>query len=344
MAVPAKVSYILGFLAKSESTYGTFSSPATTDGVQLQYQDRNLGAPLTYNASFDGDMGPSHGSLGTVQRVAPSGFSATAQWPMRLKGAGAAYSASVVPNAHVFLKSCGLDGTGSFSAGTEKWTYTPTAAGTTYGSHSVEAYAVGEKHQLCGGISQLTLDFNGPQPPIATFDSRYILQADPVDASVPAITYALTSVTPPLATGISFTMGSLSANAIVYGGQFRLTREIDNPRVALTSSGGHLGFVPGGYVAEIDVTLEKMAKTSTPFTAASAFDEFQLWKNATLLSAFSIQFGSTQYNKYKIDFGTRAQVTKFTPAAESPIGKTMLTVRTSVSTPVATDGLTITFD
>lgn len=345
MPAPSKLSYVLGFLAKSESTYGTFSTPATgTDGVQLQYQDRNLGAPLEYDAAFDGDMGPSHGSLGTVQRVAPSGFFARAQWPMRLKGAGVAYSASVFPNAHIFLKSSGLDATGSFTGGSEKWDYTPTPPGTTYASHSVEAYAVGEKHQLAGGICSFTLDFNNPQPPIATFDSRYIVQADPADASLPAITYGLTSVQPPLATGVALVMGSLTTNAIVYGGKFSFTREIENPRVALTASGGHLGFVPGGYVAELEIMLEKMAKTTTPFTAASNFDEYQLWKNATLLSACSVTFGATQYNKYKINFGARAQVTKFVAANESPIGKTTLTIRTSVSSPTASDGLTITFD
>lgn len=344
MGLPAKLSYVLGFLAKKESAYGTFASPAATDGVQLQYQDRNLGAPLEVDADFDGDMGPSHGSNGTVQRVAPSGISAKAQWPMRLKGAGAAYGASVVPNAHIFLLSSGLDGTVTTTPGSEKWAYVPTPAGTTYSSHSVEAYAVGEKWQLAGGLSSFGLEFRNAAPPIATFDSRYLLQADPSDNSIPAITYALTSVTPPLATGISLVMGSLTTNAIVYGGKFSLTREIDNPRVALTAAGAHLGFVPGGYVAELEVMLEKMAKTTTPFTGASAFDEYQLWKNATLLSACSLQFGSVQYNRYKFDFGARAQVTKFVPAAESPVGKTTLTIRTSVSSPAASDGLTITFD
>lgn len=346
MAVPVKLSYVLGFLGKIESAYGTFSSPATTNGIQLTYPDRNLGAPLTYSASYDGDLGPSHGSLGTVLRAKPSGFAASAQWPMRLKGAGAAYSSSVTPNAHIFLLSSGLDGTVDATASSESWTYTPTPAGTTYSSHSVEAYSKGRKHQLKGGICSFELDFSGgPQPPVATFDSRYVLEADPDDASVPSITYALTSVVPPNASSVALVMGSLTTNAIVYGGRFRFQREIDNPRVALTSSGGHLGFVPGGYVAELEVQLEDMAEAASPYTASSGFDEYKLWSQAQALSACSITFGSTQYNQFSIDFGSnRAQVVSFTPAAESPVGKTTLVIRSSVSSPTASDGLTITFD
>jgi hypothetical protein len=344
MAVPAKLSYITEFRQKGESGYGTFSSPALTDGVQLQFPDRNLGAIIQYNAAFDGDMGPSHASLGTVLRVGPSGFFAQAAWPMRVKGAGVAYSASVVPNCHLFLLSSGFDGTVVTTPGSEKWTYLMTPPGTTFGSHSVDAWGVHETHQLKGGISSASIEFQNPGPPLATFDSRYYLNADPADAARPSVTYALTSIVPPLATSVAFVMGSLTTNAVVYGGKISFTREIDNPRVAMTAAGGHLGFVPGGMVVEFEVMLEKMAKTTTPFTAASAFDEYALWKNATLLSACSLQFGSTQYNRWKVDLGARAQVTKFTPAAESPVGKTTLTIRSSVSTPAASDAVTITFD
>jgi hypothetical protein len=344
MPAPAKLSYILEFRQKIESAYGTFSSPALTDGVQLQFADRNLGAPIAYNAAYDGDLGPSHASLGTVLRAAPSGISAQASWPMRVKGAGAAYSASIVPNVHVFLLSSGFDGTLTATGGSEKWTYVMTPPGTAYGSHSIDAWGVGETHQLKGGISSFGLEFQNPGPPLATFDSRYYPHADPVDAARPSVTYALASVVPPLATSVALVMGSLTTNAVLYGGSVKFTREIDNPRVALSAAGAHLGFVPGGMIVEADLMLEKMAKTTTPFTAASAFDEYQLWKNATLLSACSLQFGSVQYNKYKIDFGARAQVIKFTPANESPIGKTTLTIRSSVSSPAASDAVTVTFD
>lgn len=344
MGVAAKTSYTLGSEFKIESAYGTWSTPGTSDGVALQFPDRNLGDAVKYEAAFDGDMGPAQASLGSVQRVAPSGISARAAWPLRLKGAGAAYSLSVVPAGHVLLLSSGLTGTVDTTGAAEKWTYVPTVPGTTFGSHSAEIYQKGRKHQLKGGICSLSIDFANPGPPLATFDTRYFLHADPVDASMASITYALTSITPPLATSVTFVMGSLTTNAVVYSGSFRLTREIDNPRVALTASGGHLGFMPGGYIAELEVMLEDMAETSTPFTGASAFDEYQLWKNATLLSACSIQFGSTQYNRWKIDFGARAQVASFTPAAESPIGKTTLRIVSSVSTPVASDNLTITFN
>jgi len=339
-----KLAYVAGLCAKAESPYGTWSTPVVgSDGIEMQFADRNLGNPIEIVAAYDGDQGPAVGSLGTVVRVAPSGFSAKAAWPMRLKGSGVAYSASVVPHGHVMLLSSGLTGTVTTTPGSEKWAYVPSVPGV-YGSHSALAYARDETYQLKGGVSSWSYDAPNAGPPIHTFDTRYILHADPADASLAAITYPLAAVRAPLATAITFVMGSLTTNAVVYSHKFSLTREIENPRVAQTAAGAHLGFVPGGWVAELEVMLEAMPKVGSPYTSSTAFDEYQLWKNATLLSACSVQIGSTQYNRYKIDFGARAQVASFTWASESPVGKTTLKIRTSVSSPTASDGLEVTFD
>ena len=124
MPALAKNINILGALAKIETTYGTAVALATTsDGLQLSYPDRNAGAPLTLNYAFDGAVGVNPGSLSNLPLVAPGGKSFTGQLPIRFKGAGAAYSASVTPSAaHLLLQIAGFDAAVTTTTTVEKWT------------------------------------------------------------------------------------------------------------------------------------------------------------------------------------------------------------------------------
>src|SRR5438309_9855254 len=112
MAAPAKLLHVLGFLAKEEATYGTAVALTTTaDGIQLQYKDRNVAAPMMLKYAFNGDLGPSVGNLGQVQNVAPSGLSIEGDLPTRARPGGAAYSAVLTPSIHRLLQASGFDAT-----------------------------------------------------------------------------------------------------------------------------------------------------------------------------------------------------------------------------------------
>lgn len=343
MAAPAKLLHVLAFLAKEESSYATPVSLTTTaDGVQLQYQDKNVGAPFTIGYDFDGDLGPSVGNLGTVVRVGPSGRAVTGPLPHRARPGGAAYSATVVPSVHRMLKTAGFDATLTTTSGTEKWVYTPTAPGSVGTSATSELYTRGEKWPVAGLLSDLAIDFSNPAPPIWTFKTSSILTALPTDVAAPAVTYPLQNVAPPLASSIALTLGNLtSANATVMSGGFALNREI-TPRVALSASGAHLGFVPGGRKPDLKVVLEATALTGAAGTAASTFDPYNL-RDLALSLAVVLQFGSVQYFRYKLSMG-QMQVIDAVPGNNGPVATVELTLRAANSTAIAADDISITFD
>lgn len=343
MGAPAKLLHVIGLTAKTESTYGVSSSPTTTaDGVQMQFSEKNIATPFTIGYAFDGDLGPGVGSLGSMVRVAPSGRSVTGDIPTRARPGGAAYSASVVPSIHTLLKIAGFDAAVTTTGGSEKWAYTPTAPGTGYASASANLYAMGELVPVLGMLCDFKIDFANPAPPIWTFMSSSILSALPTDVTAPTVTYPLQTVSPPLATSVALTLGNFtSGNAAVISGSFALKRVLE-PRVLLSASGAHLGFVPGARQPELTLTLEQTALTGSAGTAAATFDPYNLRDLATQL-AVTLQFGSTQYNKYKLTMG-QMQVIDAKPANNGPVGCTTMVLRAPVTTAVANDDLTITFD
>lgn len=343
MPAPAKLLHVLGLLAKEESTYGTAVSLTTTaDGVQLQYKDRNVAAPMMLDYAFDGALGPSVGNLGQVQRVAPSGLSVSGDLPTRARPGGAAYSASVVPSIHRLLKACGYDATVTTTASAEKWVYTPTAPGASYTSLCSSLYTRGELWTAAGLLGSLKMDFSDPAPPIFSFGLKGIVAALPSDASAPTITYPLQTILPPLASSISLTLGNfLPANAVVMSGSFDLQREL-TPRVAVSASGAHLGFVPGDRKPLLKVVMEATALTGAPYTAAAAYDPYNLRDKGTSIAA-TLQFGSTQYNRYKLSFA-QCQVVDVVPQNNGPIATVELTLAAYNSTAVASDDHSWTFD
>lgn len=340
MPVPAKLVTLLGLLGKEEATYGTaIALTSTSDGLLMQFTDRNIGAPASIEYAFDGDLGPSVASGATTKRAAPAGRSFRAQLPFRAKGAGSAYAAATVPNVHKILKASGFDAAVTTTTGSEKWTYTPTPEGTTYTSLTLNAYARGELWAASGVVGNLSINFDNQAPPVWTFDARGIASV-PTDSSVPTITYPSFSTIPPLASSATVVIGSFTTNAVVLGGSFTYNRGIDNPRVPI--SGNHLGFVPSGRGPRLTFTVEATAFVGSPYHTSAGLDPTLLREAATSI-AVSVQFGSTQYNRYKIELPT-AQLVNVTPANNGPVATYTLEFAGHGSTPVLNDDCTITFD
>ncbi len=342
MAAPAKVLHVLGLLAKTEATYGTAVALTTTaDGVQLQYKDRIVGAPLTIDYAFDGDLGPSVSALGQVANVAPSGRSVKGDLPFRSRPGGAAYSASVIPSLHNILKASGFDAAVVTGAGTESWTYTPSLAGTTYASLTMGCYTRGELWSVIGALGNIKFDAPDPAPPIWTFGMMGILSGLPTDAALPSITYPLQTVNPPLASSIALTLGSLSTNAVVLSHSFDMQRTMD-PRVAQSGSGAHLGFVPKDRAPILKVTLEATALVGSPFTSSTAFDPYNLRESAQSV-AVTLQHGTAQYFRQKLQF-PQAQVIAMTPGNNGSVATVELTLAAFNSTASSNDDMKIVFD
>jgi hypothetical protein len=93
---------------------------------------------------------------------------------------------------------------------------------------------------------------------------------------------------------------------------------------------------------EAKVVLESTALVSTPFQSAAGFDPYQIDQDASSF-AFSIQFGATQYNRWKLSF-PQAQVVAIAPQVVDGVACMELTIRGYCSTPVAADDISVLFD
>lgn len=340
-AAPAKLLHILGLLWKEEATYGTaIALTAGTDGAQLYYKDRNVGAPLQYAYLYDGNIGPSIGALGNLKRIGPSGLSLKGPLPFLMRTSGAAYSAAVVPSLHRPLKASGFDATVDITGGAEKWTYSPTAGGSTFTSLTANLYTRGEKLIAIGVVGSIKLDAPDLAPPVWSFDFNGIGTL-PTDSACPVITYPNAAVAPTPAANFQLTMGSLVTNAVVRKSSFDLARKVKE-RLNQSAAGSHAGFAPDDRDPIMTVTLERTALVGTPFTSASAFDAWNLRDSGQNIAAI-LQYGSAQYLRTKINF-PQAQVIDVKDSNDGPVATVDLTIAAYNSTPTSNDDVTIVCD
>lgn len=290
-----------GLLAKVEAVYGTAETlAAATDGVQLI----SLPEPNMDEYLYDGSRGLAPGSGGKLPMSPPSGLGFSSSFEMHPVGGGAAYSASVVPpGVHTLLCSSGLEATGAFGAGTETWTYAPESGPTGFDSITVEAYVNGQKYPGKGCYSTFGIAIEGPGIPTWTFETQGIGTAAPTDAAVPSITYPVTTRIPPKATAITFVLGTgtpFSTNAKVRGFNFSMNREM-SPRADDNSAGAHAGFTPGRRAPTFEITIEQVnLATVDPWYTATTLNPYKLKEEMDIVG-ITLQVGSVQYNRYKIN-------------------------------------------
>lgn len=328
MPYPAKLMNLTALLAKTEATYGTaVAVTATADGQLLALSDRYNGV-LSLNYQTDGDVGPSVGNLGPIKRVANVGRTISGQIPMRAKGGGTTYAATVTPNIHTMLKISGFDAT--LSSGT--YTYTPSVDGVTYSSATMEFYKRGEKWTGRGALANWSWSTDGNKIPIHLFDVRAIADTAIADAAIVAPTYPTLSTVEPIAAGVVVNIGTFVA-PVVRSVSFNMNRNIDTTRGDITAADGHQGFVPNGYQPEMKIVLESTALTYP--TSSSGFDPYKQILNGEAL-AVSAQFGtvgSSTYNNWKVNL-PQAQLAAYNLSNDGPVATVELTYRGYNSSPI----------
>lgn len=344
MPFPDKLMNLSALLAKLETpSYGTSMAPlaAATDGQLLDLNDRHQGL-FSLGYLFDGRLGPSPGNMGDLPTVGMLGRKVTGEAPMRPKGSGAAYSASVLPNIHLMRLISGFDHTVVTTPGSESVTYRLTADGLAYKSATAEYFKRGEKWTAVGMLANWKSVFENMAPAMDLFDTRAICTAEIVDAAMVAPTYPALAVRPPANVGMVVTIGSY-LTARVLRAEYNTNRTIDTERMSLTAADGHLGFVPSGVSPEIRMTIEAPPIVAGPFHTSAGLDPYNLAKSANVL-AVSIKQGSVQYNRRTIAMPT-AQLVDFTPSNDGPKATLDLVFRGHASTPVLQqDLLTETWD
>src|SRR5688572_18026894 len=121
-----KTLTLYGLLAKAEVTYGTAVVLAgATDGVDLIRRPA-IKTDYMHQGARAGKSPASHGGRARVGRMGRFGTGTVAIEPC---GAGAAYSASVLPNVHNWMRASGFTPTVVTTVSSESVTYAPHAVG-----------------------------------------------------------------------------------------------------------------------------------------------------------------------------------------------------------------------
>lgn len=265
-------------LAKRESTYGTDATPsASTDAILVKDLDvKPTGERLTRDF-LKGSLSPLAHQVN--QKMVDLSFTT------EVKGAGSAYSASVVPEIHELFHGCAMSGAVTLTEGSEKWVYSPVSSG--FDSLTFYVYKDGILYKVTGAMG--TFEFvaeAGGHPTIKwTFKGLY---SAPTDTALPSPTYD--SPVPPIAESAALTIGGWADG--VYGAfSFSLENAI-TVRKDLNSADG---------IHSVTVTGREPKGAFDPAADLEATRSFWAnWADGTE-EALSAVIGATQYNRFKID-------------------------------------------
>ncbi len=311
-AAPAKLIHVGGVLLKQEAVYNTAETlAAATDGFLMHLTDRNSLPVPDMDYLYDGDLGLAPGNLGIAQRTQKRGRFARIALPAHSRGSNAAYSATVLPSLHRVLLASGMDAAIDTTLGSEKVTYTPTAAESIGVGLTGRFFARKEQFDVQGILADWSWSFEDGAPPLHTFSLIGTMPTDVQDIALPAITYAEEAIAPAPSVLAALTLGNMTpANARVLTASWALGREYDKAR-GFDNAGAHMGFVPGGRAPQLTVALEATALQGTPFTATAAFDGYKLNEMATPV-AVDLAIGTAQYLREKLTIPV-GQVISATP-------------------------------
>ena len=245
-----------------------------------------------------------------------------------------AYSASAIPplEVHRAIKIAGYTATYSASP-SHQWLYTPTATGTVPTHGTLRQYAQGSLYEQYGVQADFGYETQGLGVPVWSFNWRGIASA-PSDASYPSITVLAPTLIPPVASSVTLSLGSFTT-ATVRSVKFARNRNVDTARIAMNLAGGHAGFIAGSYFPEWEVEIERPAR--------SDWDPEAVYAAATGF-AFDVQFGSTQYNRWK-HASAQVQISAPPqPGADGGLATVTVKLRGYASTPSANDAESILFN
>lgn len=338
MPAVAKLNQIYGLLLKEESVYNTAVSLAgSADAAETYLGDGLPSAPSGLDYAFDGSVGRANATLAPARKTTPNGRSRKFSFKVLPKGAGTAYtSAAVLPpnQVHRALKAAGYVATFT----TDRWVYAPSPAGLTYTSLTVEEYMQGERYAMAGVLLDLSMEAGDTGVPIWTFSGAGTASL-PVDASFPTMVYQAPTVLPPVASGVTCTIGSF-ITADVKSMSYQRGRQFEsNARLRQTVAGAHLGFVPGSVMPTITLEVDKTALVGTPFHTSGGFDAENLRASADV-HTLSYIVGAAN-NGWRINWA-QAQLTNVEPSADGPMATAKLTFSAIPSTPALDDYETIT--
>ena len=265
-------------LAKIETTYNVDPTPvAGTDAVLVQ------NVSWSHEGARMNERPATRPGLGKLQHVFGGTLKAV-EFECELKGAGAAYSASVRPEVDVLLRACGFGTTVVTTPGSESVTYKPVSTG--HESITIYYFEDGKRAVItgCRGNVEFSMETGG----IGKAKFRFVgHEATPTDVALPTPTFD--STVPPAIKGGAFTIGGYSA--IISALNF-------NPNNALAMPPN---FSAADGYAEIRITGRDVSGSFDPEDVLVATKNFiNEWKNGTTGALATGTIAGAQYNRYSV--------------------------------------------
>lgn len=267
-------------LAKLESTYNTDPTPTGAANAILVQNPK-----WQHESARMNDRPAVRPSIATLQKVWGDTLMQIS-FDVEIKGPGAAYSASVLPEIDPLLQSCGLALTVDTTTGSETATYAPTSTTSAHKSCTIYHYMDGLLQKLtgCRGNASFKLEAGGYGVVSFTFTGHV---STPTDTAMATPTFDSTK--PPVVKGASFSIDSYSAAITMLG--FDLGNKITTPGSVSASDGFGSVEIVG---REINGNFDPEA------VLVAAEDYVDNWRTGTVMALLSGTVGSTQYNKYAV--------------------------------------------
>lgn len=325
-----------GVLGKLEGSYNegiaTTAPAAASDGLLPEEE-----FVATLESIHSGEREADAGAGGRYKRAPASGRVGTFTLPVVARGAGSAYSATVVPpELHTLLRVAGHSATLDATTGAEKYTYAPDRDAAD--SAAFELYGRGQKWPLTGVLATMGFEVEAGGFLRFSFDAQGV-GGTVADASRPSIT--LDGQEPPKAESLSVTIGNYTGG-VVRAIRFTQNRELGR-RTDLNTD-GFAGVAPGPWdpTLEIDLEMDALAGAS-PWHAAGDLDPYRLFDDAEAVSV-GFTVGTDQYNKIKVT-APQAQMSGYPQEGEDgPTGVWTLPFTLPQSAPAADDEYSIVLE
>lgn len=264
---------------KIETTYNTDSVPTgSANAVLVEDPSWSLEGlrMIARNPVTAGIDTHQHLFAGTLRQVT---------FNMEVKGAGAAYSASVQPEMDPLLRACGLGSTIVTTGGSESVTYAPVSTG--HESVTIYYYQDGLLNILtgCRGNASFTFNVSDGRGMVAFTMTGH--SASTTDVAIATPTYDST-LPPPILNG-SFTVDGYGA--IIDGLAFDLSNTISTPP-DLNATDGY---------SEVYITKRDVNGSFSPERVLVATEAFEAnLRSGASMALTTGAIGSTQYNKYTV--------------------------------------------
>lgn len=281
-------SRVKAVLAKTESTYGTDSSPAAgSDEVQVE---ENFYPDITIDHLEDNIREGSGSRFGVVggQAVDSTGQFGTFQLLTALKGRSSAFSASNLPEIDAMLRACGLEQSVDTTSGSETVTYTPRDTGLE--SATIYLYTANKEYQFVGCFGTVSFIFTPGQIARARFEFSGLVGAINETGLPGSLAFPASSVAPPTVKSAGLTINSFDPDDFQ---DFQLDMGVEVvERPGGNATDGHAGYHVGDIMPTWQATYETGALgTHDPYSLRDAGTEFS-WDLGPM--------GPAQYNMVKV--------------------------------------------